>query len=100
MFAVLHHLLIVLTFRSDVSPNWLHRWLADRKTWFAARFWIQVRWILPLLTGMNIQYFIFGTPDFYSQCVIIAVFLFTAVFISYAGQTTQNRDFKTTDAHN
>jgi len=96
MFAVLHHLLIVLTFRSDVSPPWLHRWFADRKTWFAARFWIQVRWILPLLTGMNIQYFIFGTPDFYSQSVIIAIFLGTAVLISYAGQTTQNRDFKAT----
>ena len=96
MFAVMHHLLIALTFRSDVSPGWLHRWLADRKTWFAARFWMQVRWILPLLTGMNVQYFIFGSPDFYSQFVIIAIFLGTAILISYAGQTTQNRDFKTT----
>jgi len=95
MFAVLHHLLIALTFRSDVSPGWLHRWLADRKTWFAARFWMQVRWILPLLTGMSIQYFIFGTPDFYSQSVITAIFLGTAIVISYAGQTTQNRDYKT-----
>lgn len=96
MFAVLHHLLIVLTFRTDVAPPWLHRWLADKKTWFLARCWMQTRWILPLLAGMNVQYFIFGTPDMYSQLVIIAIFLGTAVLISYAGQSTINRDFKTT----
>lgn len=95
LFAVLHHLLIVLTFRGDVSPPWLLRWMAGQKTWIAARFWIQVRWILPLLTGMNVQYFIFGTPGFYNQFITIATFLGTAVLISVAGQSTLKRDFKT-----
>lgn len=96
MFAVLHHLLIVLTFRADVSPRWLHRWLADRKVWFLSRFWMQIRWILPLIAGMNVQYFIFGTPELYSQIVIIALFFASALLISFAGQSTLNRDFKTT----
>lgn len=96
LFAILHHLLIALTFRADVSPPWLLRWMAGRKTWLAARFWIQVRWILPLLTGMNVQYFLFGTPDLYSQLLIIASFLGSAILISFVGQSTLNRDFKTT----
>jgi hypothetical protein len=96
IFALLHHLLIALTFRTDVSPPWLHRWMGDKKAWFTARFWMQIRWVIPLLTGMNVQYFIFGTPNFYSQAYVIVTYLGAAVVISLTGQATLNRDFKST----
>lgn len=85
MFAVLHHLLILLTFKEDISPVWLHRWLSERKIWIASRFWMQVRWLLPLLVGMNIQLFLFGVPGFLSQAVVISIYLISGVLIAIIG---------------
>ena len=87
IFALLHQLFTLLTFRLEIAPRWLLRWVAPAYIWFLSRFWMQMRWVLPLFLGMNVQYFLFGTPDITNQAVIIVTFLISAFFVSAFGLT-------------
>ena len=78
-FALLHHLLIPLSARADVAPGWLTQWVAGFGIMVLSRAWMQVRWVLPLLVGMNLQYFIFGIPGFRDQLIILLFYLVTAL---------------------
>lgn len=85
LFALLHHLFLFFTFREEMSPVWLHRWLAGPFTWYFSRVWLQLRWILPLLASMNVQLFIFGLPDYRAQFILIVVYMATALLIPLIG---------------
>lgn len=85
LFALAHQFFIGLTFKNEVSPPWLLRWAGSAPIWFFTRFWMQLRWILPLAASMYLQRFIFGTPDNISQGVIILVFLAAALLASVFG---------------
>jgi len=85
IFALLHHLFTLLTFRHEVAPPWLLRWVAPVHIWFFSRVWMQIRWLLPLFLGMNVQYFLFGTPDVASQAAVAITFLLSAIFVSALG---------------
>lgn len=92
IFALLHHLFTVLTFEVEMSPGWLHRWLASRWVWLGSRFWMQLRWIVPLVLSMNAQYFVFGLPGFGVQLQVVSMFTFFAMIISAYGMSEINKE--------
>lgn len=92
IFAILHHLFAVLTFQIEMSPGWLHRWIASKWVWLGSRFWMQLRWLVPLAVSMNIQYFVFGTPGFGIQLQVISLFIIFAMIISAYGMSGLNKE--------
>lgn len=92
IFAVLHHLFTVLTFQIEMSPGWLHRWLASGWVWFGSRFWMQLRWVVPLAMSMNAQFFVFGTPNFEIQLQVLSLYIIFAMFISAYGISALNKE--------
>jgi hypothetical protein len=85
LFAVTHHLFILLTMQRNFSPHWMLRWLSPIKSWVFSWFWMQVRWLLPLVISMNAQQFIFGVPRGSDQLFIIAVYLTSALAVAFVG---------------
>jgi hypothetical protein len=94
IFALLHHLFTVLTFQPGFAPSWLMRWVDSSTVWFFSRFWMQLRWLIPLLLSMNLQYFLFATPDFQSQSAVIAMYLITAMIMSAIGVSKTTKEMK------
>lgn len=92
-FALLHHLLIIMTFKDELSPPWLLNWLSNPATWLFARFWMQIRWIIPLVLSMNLQLFIFGTPEYADQFFVIIVFVTAGLGISLIGFQKLKNEF-------
>ena len=92
-FALLHHLLIIMTFKNELSPPWLLNWLGSPATWLFARFWMQIRWIIPLLISMNLQLFIFGTPGYMGQIFVIIVFVAAGLGVSLFGYQKLKNEF-------
>jgi hypothetical protein len=92
LFALLHHLFTVLTFQVDMSPGWLHRWVASKWVWLGCRFWMQLRWVVPLMVSMNMQYFVFGTPGYGVQVQVISLFTVSAMIISAYGMSALNKE--------
>jgi len=92
LFALLHHLFTVLTFQVEMSPGWLHRWLASKWVWLISRFWMQLRWLVPLLLSMNLQYFVFGTPGFDIQFQVVSLFILFSMIISAYGMAGLNKE--------
>lgn len=84
-FALAHHGLLVLTFSPDIAPGWLLRWLAPVSHWHWSRFWMQLRWLLPLGLGMNLQLFLFGTPGWSEQGIVLILYLFSGLILSLYG---------------
>ncbi len=95
VFALLHHLFSLLTFRQVIAPQWLLRWVAPVHIWILSRFWIQIRWILPLILGMNQQYFLFGTPDLKSQAAVLITYLISGFIVSAMGMAKTFNGAKT-----
>lgn len=93
LFALLHHFFMVMTFKNEFSPSWLLRWVGSRSTWIFTRFWMQLRWIVPLLISMNLQLFIFAVPDWEGQILVIAIYLITGFGISVAGSAQLKSEF-------
>lgn len=85
LFAISHQLFIILTLQPGFSPNWLLRWMGSAQTWFFSWFWIQVRWIFPLLVSMSVQLYIFGIPGWREQAFIVVVYLVSAATFSAIG---------------
>ncbi|MDX1591388.1 MAG: hypothetical protein R3283_05470, partial [Balneolaceae bacterium] len=91
LFAVIHHLFILLTLQRSMAPLWLSRWIDTGSNWFLIRFWMQLRWLLPLFVSMNLQLFIFGLPVFHDQLIVGAIYIVSGVFLSAAGVIHMNR---------
>lgn len=96
-FALLHHLFIPLSAREDVAPGWLTQWIAGDGVMVLSRAWMQVRWVLPLLIGMNVQYFIFGVLEFRLQLLILLFYILSA-FIVAGLQYVTGSNFKMTSS--
>lgn len=94
LFAVAHQLLILLTLQPSMSPGWLLRWIGPLRIWFMSRFWMQMRWLVPLLISMNIQLFILGFPTPLNQAWIIAIFLLSAALGSAVGVLQLKKDIQ------
>jgi hypothetical protein len=85
LFAVSHHLFILMTMQTDFSPHWLLRWVSSPAKWFITWFWMQIRWLLPLMISMNLQLFLFDVPRAQDQVVIIIIYLLSAVAAAAVG---------------
>ncbi|HMB97182.1 MAG TPA: hypothetical protein VKM36_01760 [Balneolaceae bacterium] len=85
LFAITHHLFILLTMQRNFSPHWMLRWLSPIKNWVFSWFWMQVRWLLPLIISMNAQLFVFGIPRSSDQLFIIVVYLLSALAVASVG---------------
>src|SRR5690554_2762734 len=96
-FALLHHLFIPLSAREDVSPDWLEQWVAGDLTMLLSRAWMQLRWVLPLLIGMNLQHFIFGVLGFRLQLIILLSYVLSAFLIAGIQHISGN-NFKLTSS--
>lgn len=92
IFAVAHHLFLLLTMQGAFSPSWLHRWMGSATSWFFTRFWMQLRWVVPLLVSMNAQLFVFGVPGFESQGVVIVFYLTAAMALSLLAAVRLHRE--------
>lgn len=85
IFSVVHHLFILLTMQKSMAPQWLLRWIDSAFNWFLIRFWMQLRWLLPLFISMNAQLFVFGYPEFSDQLMVMAFYLLSGALLSAAG---------------
>ncbi|MCC5915296.1 MAG: hypothetical protein JJU46_13040 [Balneolaceae bacterium] len=92
LFAISHHFFVLLTMQGSISPSWLHRWMGSPFSWLMSRFWMQVRWILPLVVSMSTQLFVFGVPGFAAQGLVLAVFLTTGFALASLGAFRLKRE--------
>ncbi|MEX0769240.1 MAG: hypothetical protein WD035_00805 [Balneolaceae bacterium] len=60
LFAVFHHSLLIFTSDESLAPRWWLRYLDRSIHWSLSRFWVQVRWILPLALSMAVMKGVFG----------------------------------------
>lgn len=94
LFGVSHHLFTLMTLNNEMAPKWLLIWIGkgSKNLWLWSRFWLQIRWILPLLLSMNIQLFIFGTPGWIGQSIVLIVYMVSGFIISLAGVMQLRKD--------
>lgn len=67
LFAMLHHGLLFLTATRSIAPKWWLRTLDKPIHWTTSRFWIQARWLVPIMLSMAVMKWFFGLfawPDF------------------------------------
>lgn len=95
VFAMAHHLLTFLTFKIEMAPGWILRWIGTAQIWFFTRFWLQLRWLLPLAVSINVQQFIFGTPSYKQQALVAIVYIGTAALVALVGVIQFKREVNT-----
>lgn len=95
LFGLAHQFFAGLALKQELAPYWLLRWVASPATWFFSRFWMQLRWLLPLVLSMNVQLFVFGTPEYHHQMIVITAYLVFSMIVSAAGTIRLIKEFKT-----
>ncbi len=92
LFIIAHSILLLPTSDRAIMPQWWQQLLDKPAVWMSVRFWMQLRWILPLLLSCNVMYLFFGTPDFGLQAwfvlLYLAVHLVISALITYRMHTT------------
>jgi hypothetical protein len=91
LFAMAHHMFILLTLQSSMAPAWLCRWVDSGSNWFLIRFWMQIRWLLPIYISMILQQFVFGYPLFQDQLIVLIIYIASGAILSAAGVIHMNR---------
>jgi hypothetical protein len=94
LFAMAHQLFVMMSVQSNMAPGWLLRWVDSPINWFLTRFWMQLRWLLPLFVSMNLQLFVFGVPGFKEQIIIALFYLLSTMLTSALGVIQLKRDYK------
>lgn len=95
LFALTHQLFTIMSIQKEIAPYWMLRWVDSPFVWTLSRFWMQLRWLVPLLISMNVQYFIFGVPGYREQSIILLVYILSAFFTSIVGTVKLKQDLKT-----
>lgn len=95
LFALAHQLFTVMSIQQDMAPHWMLRWIDRLSVWTLSRFWMQLRWLLPLLLSMNVQYFLFGVPGYAEQSVILLIYILSALLMSIFGTVKLKQDLNT-----
>lgn len=95
LFALAHQLFTIMSIQKEIAPYWMLRWVDSPSVWTLSRFWMQLRWLVPLLISMNVQYFIFGVPGYAEQSIILLIYILSALFTSMAGTLKLKQDLKT-----
>lgn len=94
LFALAHQLFVMMSVQSSMAPGWLLRWIDSPIKWFFTRFWMQLRWLLPLFVSMNLQLFVFGVPGVKEQIIITLFYLLSTMITSALGVVHLNREYK------
>lgn len=81
-FAILHQGLLLLTTDSSLVPVWWLRLLDSPAHWMATRFWVQVRWLLPLLAGLVVMKWLFARFGWMEIAQVGLVYLASAALAS------------------
>jgi len=76
LFIFAHLLLLIPTGNRDLIPRWWQRYLATPLQWITARFWMQVRWMLPLAISFGVMNLFFGVPSAETQVWLLILYLF------------------------
>lgn len=95
LFALAHQLFTIMSIQQEMAPHWMLRWIDKQSIWTLSRFWMQLRWLVPLLLSMNVQYFIFGVPGYTGQAIIVLVYILSALLVSFAGTVKLKQDLNT-----
>lgn len=75
VFAALHHSLLLLTANPAIAPKWWLRQLDQPAHWVLSRFWIQVRWLLPLMFSMSVMKLFFALFEWSDLGLIALLYL-------------------------
>lgn len=94
LFALAHQLFTIMSIQKEIAPYWMLRWVDSPSVWTLSRFWMQLRWLVPLLLSMNVQYFLFGVPGYSEQFIILLIFILSALFTSIIGTVKLKQDLK------
>jgi hypothetical protein len=81
-FSVLHHGLLLLTAAKSIAPKWWLRTLDHPFHWLIGRFWIQVRWLLPIILSMMLMRWLFGVLIWQDIGWVMIIYLLTGALIS------------------
>lgn len=95
LFALAHQLFTIMSIQKEIAPYWMLRWVDSPSVWTLSRFWMQLRWLVPLLLSMNVQLFLFGVPGFTEQSIILLIYILSALFTSIIGTVKLKQDLKT-----
>jgi hypothetical protein len=95
LFALAHQLFTIMSIQKEIAPYWMLRWVDSSSVWTLSRFWMQLRWLVPLLISMNLQYFLFAVPGYTEQSIILLIFILSALFTSIIGTVKLKQDLKT-----
>jgi hypothetical protein len=82
LFALLHHGFLMLTATQAIAPKWWLRTLDKPVHWMIGRFWIQVRWLLPMTLSMMLMKWLFGVMTWEDLSLVFAVYLLAGALIS------------------
>ncbi len=75
LFIFAHLLLLIPTGNRELIPRWWQRYLATPLQWATARFWSQIRWILPLLISFGVMNLFFGIPSAETQMWLLVLYI-------------------------
>lgn len=89
LFALFHHVLIILSLSQRFAPGWFRRWVGSPVQWIFARAWMQFRWILLLGVSIMFNSLIFGHVSYAAQLYILAGYAGSALVISYVAHIYQ-----------
>ncbi len=95
LFALAHQLFTIMSIQKEIAPYWMLRWVDSPAIWTLSRFWMQLRWLVPLVLSMNVQFFLFGVPGFTEQSIILLIYILSALFTSIIGTVKLKQDLKT-----
>lgn len=82
LFALFHHVIIVISLSDRYAPGWFRRWIGSPAQWIFTRLWIQFRWILILVVSMLFNSLIFGHVSYLAQGGITLFYIGSAALIS------------------
>lgn len=94
LFAIFHHVIIVISLSDRYAPGWFRRWIGTPVHWIFTRIWIQFRWILILGVSMLFNSLIFGHLSYAVLGGTILFYIGSAAIISVSAHMYQKQRFE------
>lgn len=91
LFAALHHALLIVTTDEHLAPRWWLRHLDRSIHWSLTRFWMQVRWMLPLAVSMTVMKGIFGVFTWPEIGWVLLLYLLSGVIAAFLTSLNHER---------
>lgn len=91
LFAAFHHSLLIFTSDESLAPRWWLRYLDRSIHWSLSRFWVQVRWMLPLALSMVVMMGVFGVFTWMYIGWVLILYLVAGIFAAMLTTFNQER---------